>query len=211
MYFLVVSFIIIVLERNLPDPITIDTEGQHPGRFVAERARNHIVNLTSFGPRIAGSYENEVLAANFLTTTINNVMKTAHENHKILLNITKHSGAFPLKFLDGMTNVYRNVQNVIVKVGPHRPTMHSLLLNCHFDSFLGSPGKKKKNCAQYATHLICMHNYYLCEIISGGSDDGAGCAVMLEILRIITQSPKILKHSVIFLFNGAEENILQVY
>ena len=44
----------------------------------------------------------------------------------------------------------------------------------------------------------------------GGSDDGAGCAVMLEILRIITQSPKILKHSIIFLFNGAEENILQV-
>jgi len=34
---------------------------------------------------------------------------------------------------------------------------------------------------------------------------------MLEILRIITQSPKILKHSIIFLFNGAEENILQVY
>lgn len=182
MYFLVVSFIIIVLERNLPDPITIDTEGSHPGRFVAERARNHVVNLTSIGPRITGSYENEVLAVNFLTTTINNVMKTAHENHKILLNITKHSGAFPLKFLDGMTNVYRNVQNVIVKVGPHRPTIHSLLLNCHFDSFLGSPG---------------------------GSDDGAGCAVMLEILRIITQSPKILKHSVIFLFNGAEENILQ--
>nr|XP_012220395.1 PREDICTED: endoplasmic reticulum metallopeptidase 1-like isoform X1 [Linepithema humile]XP_012220396.1 PREDICTED: endoplasmic reticulum metallopeptidase 1-like isoform X2 [Linepithema humile] len=181
-FFLFVSFVIIVLERNLPEPVTINTEGLYPGKFVAERARNHVVNLTSIGPRIAGSYENEVLASKFLTTTINNVIKTAHENHKILLNITRHSGAFPLKFLDGMTNVYRNVQNVIVKVGPHRPTMHSLLLNCHFDSFLESPG---------------------------GSDDGAGCAVMLEILRIITQSPKILKHSIIFLFNGAEENILQ--
>jgi len=46
--------------------------------------------------------------------------------------------------------------------------------------------------------------------ILGGSDDGAGCAIMLEILRIVTQSPKILKHNIIFLFNGAEENILQV-
>lgn len=158
MYFLVLSFVIIVLERNLPDPITAGTEGQYPGRFVAERARNHVVNLTSFGPRIAGSYENEVLAVNFLTTTINNVMKTAHENHKILLNVTKHSGAFPLKFLDGMTNVYRNVQNVIVKVGPHRPTMHSLLLNCHFDSFLESPGKKRVLLCtiRNASHL---HNY----------------------------------------------------
>lgn len=141
-FFLFVSFIIIVLERNLPDPITIDTERLYPGRFVAERARNHIVNLTSIGPRIAGSYENEILAVKFLTTIINNLIRTAHENHRIVLNITKHSGAFPLKFLDGMTNVYRNVQNVIVKVGPHRPTTYSLLLNCHFDSFLESPGKQ---------------------------------------------------------------------
>jgi len=141
MFFLFVSFVIIVLEKNLPEPITIDTEGLHPGRFVAERARNHIVNLTSIGSRISGSYENEVLAVKFLTTIINNVIRTAHENHKIILNITKHSGAFPLKFLDGMTNVYRKVQNVVVKVGPHRPMRHGLLLNCHFDSFLESPGK----------------------------------------------------------------------
>ena len=63
--------------------------------------------------------------------------------------------------------------------------------------------------------LTCLNNcYYLCIICVkkiGGSDDAAGCAVMLETLRIITQSPKILKHSVIFLFNGAEENLLQVY
>ncbi|XP_032686558.1 endoplasmic reticulum metallopeptidase 1-like isoform X1 [Odontomachus brunneus] len=181
-FFLFMSFIIIVVEKNLPEPITINTEGFHSGRFVAERARHHIVNLTSIGPRIAGSYENEVLAVKFLTTTINGIIKGTHENHKILLDITKHSGAFPLKFLDGMTNVYRNVQNVIVKIGPHRPTIHSLLLNCHFDTFFESPG---------------------------GSDDGAGCAIMLEILRIISQSPKILKHSIIFLFNGAEENILE--
>lgn len=64
--------------------------------------------------------------------------------------------------------------------------------------------------------LFNMHISFVCIIIiymkfSGGSDDSAGCAVMLEILRIITQSPKILKYSVVFLFNGAEENILQVY
>lgn len=56
-----------------------------------------------------------------------------------------------------------------------------------------------------------MLDYHLYEKFLGGSDDAAGCAVMLEILRIITQSPKILKHSVVFLFNGAEENLLQVY
>lgn len=181
-FFLFVSFIIIVLERNLPEPITIDQERLYPKRFVAERARNHIVDLTSCGPRVAGSYANENITPLVLITKINKVIETAHENHKVVFNVTRHSGAFPLKFLDGMTNVYRNVQNVVVKVAPHRPTMHSLLLNCHFDTFIESPG---------------------------GSDDAAGCAVMLEILRLITQSPKILKHSIIFLFNGAEENILQ--
>lgn len=42
----------------------------------------------------------------------------------------------------------------------------------------------------------------------GASDDGAGCAVMLEMLRVIAQSDRILKHNIIFLFNGGEENFL---
>lgn len=43
---------------------------------------------------------------------------------------------------------------------------------------------------------------------TGGSDDGAGCAVMLEILRVISQSDRMLRHNIIFLFNGGEENFL---
>ncbi|XP_043257384.1 endoplasmic reticulum metallopeptidase 1-like [Colletes gigas] len=181
-FFLFISLAIIAFEKKLPEPLTISKEGLYQGRFIAERAHNHLVNLTSIGPRIVGSYENEVLAIKYLTSIINNIVKEANENHKIQINVTKHSGAFPLKFLDGMTNVYKNVQNVIVKISPHRPTQNSLLLNCHFDTFPDSPG---------------------------GSDDGAGCAVMLEIIRVIAHSSKLLKHSVIFLFNGAEENLLQ--
>ncbi|XP_066598785.1 endoplasmic reticulum metallopeptidase 1-like [Prorops nasuta] len=181
-FFLFLSLLIIVLERNLPEPQFIEHETIAGHRFSAERARNHIVNLTSIGPRVSGSYENEILTVKFLTATIDDIIKKSHTNHKITIDITKHSGAFPLKFLDGMTNVYRNVQNVIVKIGPYRPLNNSLLLNCHFDSFPESPG---------------------------GSDDGAGCAVMLEILRVIAVSPNILKHNIIFLFNGAEENLLQ--
>ena len=33
---------------------------------------------------------------------------------------------------------------------------------------------------------------------------------MMEILTILSQSDKPLKHNVIFLFNGAEENMLPV-
>ena len=182
-FFLSVSLIVIVLEKILPEPQLIESEGLFPERFVAERARAHVVNLTSIGPRVAGSYENEILAVRYLTTAINGIIRDANENHKIVLDITKHSGAFPLTFLDGFTSVYQNVQNVIVKLGPQRPSRHSLLLNCHFDTFIQSPG---------------------------GSDDAAACAVMLEVLRVMSRSPKLLKNNIIFLFNGAEENILQV-
>lgn len=139
-FYLFVSIIIITFEKKLPEPLMTDKEGLYPGRFIAERAHNHLLNITYIGPRIVGSYENEVLAIKYLTNIINNIVKDANENHKILVNVTKHSGAFPLKFLDGMTNVYRNVQNVIVKIGPHRPTKSSLLINCHFDTFPESPG-----------------------------------------------------------------------
>ena len=45
---------------------------------------------------------------------------------------------------------------------------------------------------------------------AGASDDAVSCALMLEVLRVISQQNTPLKHNVIFIFNGAEENILQV-
>lgn len=136
-----VSLTVIILEKKLPEPLLTDSEGLYPEKFVAERARNNLIKLTKIGPRITGSYENEVSAVNFLKNEIQNVVKEAHNNHEIQVDVTKHSGAFSLTFLDGMTNVYRNVQNVIVKIGSRIKSKHSLLVNCHFDTFPESPGK----------------------------------------------------------------------
>ncbi|XP_042577106.1 endoplasmic reticulum metallopeptidase 1-like isoform X3 [Cyprinus carpio] len=57
-----------------------------------------------------------------------------------------------------------------------------MLANCHFDSVANSPG---------------------------ASDDAVGCSVMLEVLHSLANLSTPLKHGVIFLFNGAEETILQ--
>lgn len=154
----------------------------HPDEFNAERAMERLVKLTDIGPRVAGSYENEVLAVNMLTEEIRKIMKEANRRvHKIELEVNKYSGSFPLQFLDGLTNVYNDVQNVIVKLSPQAGSQHSLLINCHFDSVSDSPG---------------------------GSDDGAGCAVMLEILYTLSKSQIPLKNNIVFLFNGAEENLM---
>lgn len=59
-----------------------------------------------------------------------------------------------------------------------------------------------------SSFTILMELKYI-KSFSGASDDGAGCAVLLEILRTIAISDKVLKHNLIFLFNGAEENIMQ--
>lgn len=45
--------------------------------------------------------------------------------------------------------------------------------------------------------------------ILGASDDAGSCVVMLEILRVLSQQTEVNKHSIIFLFNGAEETSLQ--
>lgn len=135
--------ILALIEKKLPEPITISNEQNYTDRFVAERARNHLVNLTSMGPRHVGSKENEVLAVQLLLNEVESVVSQAHFAHKIEWDLQRVSGAFTLQFLDGMTNVYRNVQNIIVKIGPVKTVHHSLLINCHFDSVMDSPGNIK--------------------------------------------------------------------
>lgn len=76
--------------------------------------------------------------------------------------------------------VYVNLQNIVVRI--QGQTDHALLLNCHFDSVPGSPG---------------------------ASDDSVMCCVMIELVRVLSKAKATMKHSVIFLFNGSEEEDLQ--
>lgn len=133
------------------------------------------------GPRVAGSYENEVLAADFLQREINIIAQKAHKNHKIELDVQVVSGSHYIWMKpNGKFVPYSNLQNIVVKL--QGKTNSSVLINAHFDSVPTSPG---------------------------GSDDGINCAVMLEILRKITREPQRPLNSLVFLFNGAEETGLQ--
>lgn len=135
--------VLAILEKNLPEPVTISNEHNYPDRFVAERARNHLVKLTSMGSRTVGSKENEILAVQLIIDEIKTIIKQADSSHKVEWDLQRVSGSFSLQFLDGMTNVYRNVQNIVVKIGPIQTSRHSLLINCHFDTVMDSPGNIK--------------------------------------------------------------------
>ncbi|XP_068032922.1 endoplasmic reticulum metallopeptidase 1 isoform X1 [Anomalospiza imberbis] len=153
-----------------------------PRDFSASRARGYLDNLTAIGPRTVGSPENEVLAVNYLLEQIRGMERESTDAHKISVDIQRPTGSFSIDFLGGFTSYYANITNVVVKLEPRNGAEHAVLSNCHFDSVPNTPG---------------------------ASDDAVSCAVMLEILNTLSKSSESLQHAVIFLFNGAEENILQ--
>jgi hypothetical protein len=171
------------LNKDLPTALKITDMPQHPNKFIAERAWKDLKILNDFGPRPVGTYANEVLAVDFLKREISYIKQLSNKKQKIIDDYQVVSGAYFAGFRPhGMTNVYRNVQNVIVKLVGSDEGNHTLMLNCHFDSVAGSPG---------------------------ASDDAASCCVMLEILRVLSRESNKPKHTILFLFNGAEETPLQ--
>ncbi|CAI5796570.1 Hypothetical predicted protein [Podarcis lilfordi] len=156
---------------------------RRPGEdFSAPRARTYLENITAIGPRAVGSPENEIFTVNYLLEQVKAIETQSSHVHTISVDIQRPTGTFSIDFLGGFTSYYDNVTNVVVKLEPRTGAEHSVLSNCHFDS---------------VPHTV------------GASDDAVSCSVMLEILHTLSKSPKPLQHAVIFLFNGAEESVLQ--
>ncbi|CAG9127663.1 unnamed protein product [Plutella xylostella] len=129
---------------RLPTPLT--RADAPPTRFCAEIAKEHLHNLTAIGPRVAGSYENEVLAVTTLVATLRRLRAGAAPHHRLDIDVQRASGNFSIDFLDGMNNVYRSVQSVVARVSaagappaPAPAPRDALLLNCHYDTVPDSP------------------------------------------------------------------------
>uniref|UniRef100_A0A182PMW9 FXNA-like protease n=1 Tax=Anopheles epiroticus TaxID=199890 RepID=A0A182PMW9_9DIPT len=166
----------------LPPALTEADLSRHPFAFNGARAWNTLTRLDALGPKTTGSRANEVLAVEVLEREFSVINASHHPSQQVLYEKQIVSGQYGINFFGSqITSVYRRVQNLIVKlVGAE--DRHALMLNCHFDSVASSPG---------------------------ASDDCGSCAVMLEILRVLSRAPERTRHSIVFLFNGAEETPLQ--
>ncbi|XP_050311953.1 endoplasmic reticulum metallopeptidase 1 isoform X2 [Anthonomus grandis grandis] len=175
--------VVYLVDGILPTALNTSDETNYPDSFIAERAINDLLSLTSIGQRITGSYENEYLTVEFLLLRINSIISEANSQQYIELDLQTVTGGYYLNDAVGYMNVYDKVQNVVVKLhGKNNDTNHSIFLNCHFDAVPVSPG---------------------------GSDDGINVVIMLEVLRKLSQRDSRLSQNVIFLFNGAEETPMQ--
>ncbi|KAJ6642258.1 Endoplasmic reticulum metallopeptidase 1 [Pseudolycoriella hygida] len=177
----IVVFLVVLFTHNiLPTPFLEEEASLLPHSFNGERASKDNFELTNIGPRVVGSENNEVKAIDFFQRKLQAIIDEKNAVHEIEVDVQIGSGSF---HLEGMTSVYRNIQNVIVKLSPgNATTTSSLLLNTHYDSVPISPG---------------------------AGDASTMVATMLEVLRVMSKYPDPFQHSVVFLFNGAEENGLQ--
>ncbi|KAK3090660.1 hypothetical protein FSP39_013471 [Pinctada imbricata] len=153
-------------------------------RFSEEQAREHLNAIIGFGPRVSGSHENEVETVNYLLNEIGKIKAQVDDSKDVIVDVQTVSGSFHLQNIikTNYYSVYEGLQNIVVKVTSNMTRKDSLLINCHFDTVPNSPG---------------------------AGDNAVSCAVMLDVLRVFSHSQKPLLHDIIFLFNGAEENILQ--
>ncbi|XP_073848916.1 endoplasmic reticulum metallopeptidase 1 [Musca autumnalis] len=179
-WFVLYLAVVVTQINHLPDPLYRKDEAKHPDAFISERAEMQLINLSRIGPKVVGSIANEVTAVEFLKQQIEEIKAQASDYFQFEIDVQLATGSY---MHWSMINMYQNIQNVVVKMSAKDSTSENyLLINSHYDSVPGSPG---------------------------AGDAGSMIVVMLEVMRVISKSDGPLKHPIVFLFNGAEENPLQ--
>ncbi|KAK4526382.1 hypothetical protein GAYE_SCF23G4296 [Galdieria yellowstonensis] len=174
-----------------PKPKLADTTPPHI--FSSERAFSYVRHLVdNIGYRLVGSKgleQGQQYIVEQLEQMVNRY-KEAHtaNNLETVLERQVVNGTYRIK-LESLGNftfhtVYTEIENIIFRIQPkhlYANSRKAVLVNCHVDSAVGSPG---------------------------ASDDAAGCGVMLELVNNILSGSLDWKRPIIFLFNGAEEPVL---
>jgi len=135
---------------------------------------------------VTGTKANEQIST-YIIEQLKNIQKESQDRSKtdpstpqVEISEQYPSGSLNFEFLSTViTNVYTNLTNIVARISFGEESKKSaILVNSHFDTPMDSPGAM----------------------------DARTCiSTMLELTRAITN--RRLNHSVIFLFNGAEESL----
>ncbi|GBP03418.1 Endoplasmic reticulum metallopeptidase 1 [Eumeta japonica] len=180
---LLLGYLTYLVDISVPNAVSEIEAGNT--RFSEERAWRHLREIVGHGPRVAGS-EYHLQKTADLKALVDEIARTSvqavHTDWQLV------SGDYWLGYRRPFLNAYGNVSNIIAVVegasglGADETAHTSILFNCHHDSVPTSPG---------------------------ASDNALFCAAMVETLYLLSRRTAKLKHNVVFLFNGAEENPLQ--
>ena len=107
--------------------------------FYETNARIHLKQFSLHGPRVVGSMANEIYAYQYIVKELKKIQSEASK--EILVDEQNATGSFDIQFLSDFVSVYRNIKNVAAMVKSETGSEHSLLMSCHFDSSIDSPGK----------------------------------------------------------------------
>uniref|UniRef100_A0A0K0ECQ0 FXNA-like protease n=1 Tax=Strongyloides stercoralis TaxID=6248 RepID=A0A0K0ECQ0_STRER len=157
--------------------------------FSETRISNFLQELSDVGNKPSGSINCELKTFNLIKNKLEQLKeKASFTQHLIEIDTQYESNCFnmPRFDTDGFGICYKNISNILARLSPaHIGTSSSrtaLLINCHYDSWPTS---------------------------DGGSDDLVQCALMIELLDVLTSTrSRPYPIDIIFLFNGAEESSL---
>ncbi|XP_013145766.1 PREDICTED: endoplasmic reticulum metallopeptidase 1-like isoform X2 [Papilio polytes] len=185
-FYLTLGYLTQLIEDDMPKVISEkDVQGKDVEIFSEESAKVYLHQLLGNQPRVAGM-EYHYEKTKDLKVLLDSVAQQATIPVKTDWQFV--SGDYFIDFKVPHVNCYRNLSNIIAVLEgdsgfyPNGTIGTSLLVNCHYDSV---------------------------PFAIGASDNGVFCAVMLETLSRLSKRKQKLKHNIVFLFNGAEENPLQ--
>ncbi|CAI9721115.1 Hypothetical predicted protein [Octopus vulgaris] len=140
-----VSLFLFVIHRTTTLPLPKKTSSSQSDVFEEETARKHLDAITGLGQRPVGSYANENLVKHYILNELQKIQQQSLANlHAIQIDEQNVSGQFSLHLKSNFLTVYRNIKNIVVKLDPvtefKDASKHSVLVNCHYDSVVGSPG-----------------------------------------------------------------------
>lgn len=125
--------------NSFPEPRT-QLPGSPKDAFYETNAWVHLKRFALYGPRVVGSKANEIHAYNYINQELKKIKQSSLPSKEILIDEQNVTGTFDIAFLSDFVSVYRNIKNIAVKITSETGSEQSLLMSCHFDSSVDSPG-----------------------------------------------------------------------